>query len=485
MGQKRDGFLHPAGALTVREKTGLSAAPARPAEPLYPSNDPGEGRVPADWKSAASRPACSGHRPPLTPPRAMKKPTVSPAPARPAPSPEWLTEADWQSDRSGRLVRRERDAVPSRPKPPEEKRTDLIDLSDNRMNTDNFPFSIWAKFSRSILSGKSKELMEISPTNGKKELREAIAGHLKSFRGMLVDPNQIVVGAGTEYLYSLLIQLLGNDKTYCLENPGYTKIAKVYTKHQVTCHYVDLDDSGITLKGLRKAEADVVHISPNHHFPTGITMPVKRRYEVLSWANEKDGRYIIEDDYDSEFRISGKPIPTLFSIDESEKVIYMNTFSKSLTPTIRISYMVLPVHLANLFYESLSFYACTVSNFEQFILADFIKNGYFEKHINRMRLFYARKRRALIDAVKNSRLKDISEIMESDSGLHFLLKIDTEKTDADFSAQLQDKGIHVEFLSEFYHDKSNREHLMIINYSNFDVQTMGDIFDKIAEIAEK
>ena len=302
---------------------------------------------------------------------------------------------------------------------------------------------------------------------------------------MLVDPNQIVVGAGTEYLYSLLIQLLGNDKTYCLENPGYTKIAQVYAKHQVTCHYVDLDDSGITLKGLRKAEADVVHISPNHHFPTGITMPVKRRYEVLSWANEKDGRYIIEDDYDSEFRISGKPIPTLFSIDESEKVIYMNTFSKSLTPTIRISYMVLPVHLANLFYESLSFYACTVSNFEQFILADFIKNGYFEKHINRMRLFYARKRRALIDAVKNSRLKDISEIIESDSGLHFLLKIDTEKTDADFSAQLQDKGIHVEFLSEFYHDKSNREHLMIINYSNFDVQTMGDIFDKIAEIAEK
>lgn len=124
MSQDRDGFLHPAGALTAREKNGLSAAPARPAEPLYPSNDPGEGRVPADWKSAASRPACSGHRPPLTPPRAMKKPTVSPAPARPAPSPEWMTEADWQSDRSGRLVRRERDAVSSKPKPPEEKRTE-------------------------------------------------------------------------------------------------------------------------------------------------------------------------------------------------------------------------------------------------------------------------------------------------------------------------------------------------------------------------
>lgn len=178
-------------------------------------------------------------------------------------------------------------------------------------------------------------------------------------------------------------------------------------------------------------------------------MPVKRRYEVLSWASEKDGRYIIEDDYDSEFRISGKPIPTLFSIDECEKVIYMNTFSKSLTPTIRISYMVLPVHLANLFYESLSFYACTVSNFEQFILADFIKNGYFEKHINRMRLFYARKRRALIDAVKNSRLKDISEIMESDSGLHFLLKIGTEKRTRIFRRSYRKKEFMWNFCRSF------------------------------------
>lgn len=142
MGQKRDGFLHPAGALTVREKNGLSAAPVRSAEPLYPSNEPGEGRVPADWKSAASRPACSGHRPPLTPPQAMKKPTVSPTPARPAPSPEWLTEADWQSERSGRLVRRERDAVPSKPKPPEEKRTEKSEaalLSEKTPNEEKPP----------------------------------------------------------------------------------------------------------------------------------------------------------------------------------------------------------------------------------------------------------------------------------------------------------------------------------------------------------
>ena len=361
----------------------------------------------------------------------------------------------------------------------------FMDFGANSMAQEDFPFTVWARLMRQTILEQDTALLRPAPPSGAAVLREAIAQYLRQFRGMAVSPEEIIVGAGTEVLYNLLVQLLGRDKCYAVEEPGYGKIARIYGVNQVALEYIGVDDKGLDIAALRRTEADVVHISPNHHFPTGITMPVKRRYEVLSWASEKDGRYIIEDDYDSEFRISGKPIPTLFSIDESEKVIYMNTFSKSLTPTIRISYMVLPVHLANLFYESLSFYACTVSNFEQFILADFIKNGYFEKHINRMRLFYARKRRALIDAVKNSRLKDISEIMESDSGLHFLLKIDTEKTDADFSAQLQEKGIHVEFLSEFYHDKSNREHLMIINYSNFDVQTMGDIFDIIAEIAEK
>lgn len=187
-----------------------------------------------------------------------------------------------------------------------------------------------------------------------------------------------------------------------------------------------MDKNGIRIEALEHFGTDIVHISPSHHFPTGIVMPVSRRYELLGWASKSDSRYIIEDDYDSEFRLVGQPIPTLQSIDVMEKVIYMNTFTKTLASTVRISYMVLPVHLMELFHRKLGFYSCTVSNFEQYTLAHFIEKGYFEKHLNRMRTFYYKKRNAFITAIKNSALKDDVEISEEDAGLHFLMKINTE-----------------------------------------------------------
>ena len=244
-----------------------------------------------------------------------------------------------------------------------------INLSNNHIDSDDFPFSVWARLMRETISTKENALIKNSTCGGVYELRQAIANHLASFRGMNVDPDQIVIGAGTEYLYGVLIQLLGAEKTVCLENPGYKKIAQIYQSHHVNCTYANLDASGISMEEIRASGAEVVHISPTHHFPTGITMPIKRRYELLSWANEKEKRMIIEDDYDSEFRLNGKPIPPLQTIDTSGKVIYVNTFSKSLAPTIRISYMVLPRNLANLYYEKLAFYTCTVSTFEQYTLA--------------------------------------------------------------------------------------------------------------------
>ena len=275
--------------------------------------------------------------------------------------------------------------------PESESKVD-VDLSSNQVSPDNFPFSVWAKLMREMISEKSEELLTPSPSTGIRYLREAVAEHLYSFRGMTVDPDRIVVGAGAEYLYSLLIQLIGRNKVYCVEDPGYKKIFQIYEQNGVICKFASMDKSGISISDLENSSAQIVHISPTHHFPTGITMPIKRRYEILAWANGADDRYVIEDDYDSEFRHGGKPIPPLQSIDAGDKVIYMNTFSKSLASTIRISYMVLPVHLVNKFYRQLSFYACTVSNFEQYTLAEFIKRGYFEKHINRMRLFYSRQR---------------------------------------------------------------------------------------------
>ena len=210
-------------------------------------------------------------------------------------------------------------------------------------------------------------------------------------------------------------------------------------------------------------------------------MQASRRYEVLSWANGAPDRYIIEDDYDSEFRSEGKPIPTLFSIDGCGKVIYINTFSKSLAPTIRIRYCVMPPHLANRFYEAMSFYSCTVSNFEQYTLAAFIKEGYFEKHINRMRLFYKRKRKKIIDIIIKSRLGEICEIEESDSGLHFLLRVKSGVDGKVIKSELYDRGIKVNSQGDYnfdYRDKTGA--CFIINYSNLKEETLRDVV-KIVE----
>lgn len=357
------------------------------------------------------------------------------------------------------------------------------DFSSNGVDSDNFPFSIWARLSREVMSDNKDELMKISPTSGVRQLREAIAEHLKSFRGMLVDPDQIVIGAGTEYLYGLLVQLIGKDKKYAIENPGYKKLALIYQHQKVDYGYVSMDEKGVTVDSLNKSRADIAHICPNHHFPTGITMPASRRYEILSWANEQNERYIVEDDYDSEFRLEGKPIPPLFSIDACEKVIYMNTFSKSLTPTIRISYMVLPAHLINRFYEEMSFYSCTVSNFEQFTLARFISGGYLEKHINRMRLYYTRKRQSIIEVIEKSNQGSKFHIIENDSGLHFLLKIETKLSDVEVERKLEKNGIKIRALSDYYFTKEEcRQHLFLVNYSNLSSQKVFEAMQIIKDI---
>lgn len=350
-----------------------------------------------------------------------------------------------------------------------EHKEKIYDISSNKNAEDSFPFSIWAKLMRKAMSENKEELMRVTPSAGALELREAIANHLASFRNMDVQPNQIIIGAGTEYLYGLLIQLLGRDKKYCLENPGYSKIAKIYKNNNVEFSYADMDEDGVTLKSICECNTDVLHICPTHHFPTGITMPVSRRFELLSWAGESKDRYIIEDDYDAEFRMTGRVIPAMQSIDISEKVIYINTFSKTLTPTIRISYMVLPAHLANEFHKKLNFYACTVSNFEQLTLAHFIDEGFFEKHLNRMRIVYQKKRKQLLDILKDS--KKYLDVSESDSGLHLLIRLKTDISDLTIKEELARENININSLSEYYHDEQKRdEHMFVVSYSDLDVE---------------
>ena len=314
------------------------------------------------------------------------------------------------------------------------------------------------------------------------ELQCAIAKHLASFRGFTPDPSQIIVGAGAEYLYGLIIELLGREKLYCLENPGYRTIERVYESHGAKTTFAGLDDSGIDVRQLRESKASIVHVSPTHHFPTGINMPAARRYELLAWASEKPDRFIIEDDYDSEFRLAGRPIPALYSIDTEERVIYMNTFSKTLANAVRLAYMVLPFSLLGRFQEQLGFYASTVSNFEQISVAKFIDEGFFEKHLNRMRTHYAKQRAAVLEAIAKSPLSPYCKVKENHSGLHFVIELRTQKKDAEFEAQLLSRGVRLKPLSSYYVSGSaSREHEFLFSYSNMDLKTLPEALRIIAE----
>ncbi len=358
----------------------------------------------------------------------------------------------------------------------------FADFINNQTNPDNFPFTVWTKLMREIILDKSRELMTNSPCGGIMELRCAIAGHLKEFRNMDVSPEQIIIGAGTEYLYGLLIQLLGHDRIYGVEDPGYRKVAQIYRCNQVACHYIPMDENGVIIDSLETNNIDIIHTSVSHHFPTGIITPISRRYELLGWAAKLGTRYIIEDDYDSEFRLMGKPIPSLQSIDVMEKVIYMNTFTKSLASTIRVSYMILPKHLLHKFYETLSFYSCTVSNFEQYTLARFIKEGYFEKHINRMRNYYRGQRDLLMQCIRDNPNAARITITEEDSGLHFLMHISTDKTDDAIVKEALHQGIRISCLSDYYHNESKEDlHTLIINYSNLPPDIMQEAITRLCE----
>ena len=207
---------------------------------------------------------------------------------------------------------------------PQFEKTDFFtDFRNNSTSSEKFPFSLWTHLMRKVLKTNDERLLSRIPANGVFELRKAIAKYLLEFRNMNVSAEQIVIGAGTESLYTMLVQFFGRDKLYAVENPGYHKVAKIFELNGAAVVPVDIDESGINSDLLEKSSADVVHISPAHHFPTGVVMPVKRRREILSWANESENRFIIEDDYDSEFRFNGKPLQTLQNADENAKVIYI------------------------------------------------------------------------------------------------------------------------------------------------------------------
>ena len=373
------------------------------------------------------------------------------------------------------------------PLPLGRKQAWAIDFAAGGVSAATFPYNTWARLSRyTLTSADQKALIGDSSAGGVLALRQALARHLYQFRGMDVSPEQIIIGAGTQILYNLIVQLLGRSNIYALEDPGYPRLAAIYQSNDVFCRFLPMDGQGIQPEVLARSDANILHLTPSHQFPTGIVTPVNRRYQLLHWANGASNRYIIEDDYDCEFRLYGKPIPALQSIDDNEKVIYVNTFSKTLAPTFRISYMLLPRHLALLFYDKLGFYSCTVSNFEQFTLAHFIEHGHFERHLNRMRTYYRGKRDLVLDYIAHSSLAPYLKVEGEDSGLHFLLHLRTSSSDTQIRQAAAEEGINIKFLSDYYHDKtSDTSHTLLMNYTGLDGNSLVPALDKLFAVLKQ
>ena len=278
------------------------------------------------------------------------------------------------------------------------KQLQLIETQDKHLNAKDtlFPESVYFKTVRSVLTEYSSELLEKSPNEGCAILRNAIAKYLLRYRGIFAQPEQIIIGSGAEHLYSAVVRMFGNDRVYGLEDPSYKQIRMAYEGMGAQCEMLKMGKEGILSTELEKTCADILHVTPFHSYPSGVTASVRKRQEYLAWTKQTldcavdsdkntRERIIIEDDFDSEFFMPGKPIDTLYMLDDSQSVIYINTFSKSLSPSIRIGYMILPEKYQELYRETMGDFSCTVPVLDQYVLAEFIDRGHFEQHLNRVR----------------------------------------------------------------------------------------------------
>ncbi len=349
-----------------------------------------------------------------------------------------------------------------------------------------FPFSVWAKLMRGVLLDARDLLLQPPPNTGLPALRRAIAGMLRRSRGMEVRPDCIVIGAGAEYLYNILIQLLGRDHCFGLETPGHQKIRRVYEANGVALRPVALDESGVNMQALTASGANVLHISPSHQFPTGIVTPIGRRSQLMAWLGSRPDRWLIEDDYDSEFRFSGRVIPSMFSMDAIGRVIYLNTFSKTITPALRISYLILPEALMDRYRRTLGFYSCTVPSFEQLTLARFLDGGYFEKHVSRMKRHYRLLRTEFLSLLRRSPCADRMMVQGDEAGLHFLLRLETQLPDEVLEQSLAAAGIRAASLSRYENGpKDPSSHgRVVIQYTDLAAADLPRVLEVLERLVE-
>ena len=320
-------------------------------------------------------------------------------------------------------------------------------FTPNGIDMSEFPYQTWRRISKEVLNSGRKELFSLGHPQGDLNLREIIAQYLFAARGVICRPEQIVVGAGNDYLLILLQMLLEKNSVLAFENPTYTKAYHIFENLGYDTRLVGMDESGIKIKELEESGADIAYVMPSHQFPTGIVMPIGRRNELLKWSYEKEGRYLIEDDYDSEFRYRGKPIPALQGMDRKGKVIYIGTFSKAIAPTIRVSYMVLPEGLLEIYKDRGQLISSTVSRIDQQILEEFIRCGAFERHLNRMRKIYKGKHDFLLECLKPYQKR--FRVKGDHAGSHILLCAKQNVDEESLRKKAGEAGIKIYCLSDY------------------------------------
>ena len=359
----------------------------------------------------------------------------------------------------------------------------FADFQSNNFLYNHFPFAMWKKVIREILSEYDLELVRRGNPFGLEELRTQIAAFLYRSRGISVSPECVIIGAGIEYLYARLVNLFPEDTVYAVETPGYRKIPDIYDAYDLRWRNVGMDAHGIRMPELISSGANIVHVSPEHHYPLGTVMSVARRYQLLNWANSDENRYIIEDDYDCEFRYQSRIIPALKSRDSAGRVIYMNTFSKTLSPAVRISYMVLPEHLLQRYIEHTRFFTNSTSSLEQYAVARFLEKGYFERHLNRIRKRYRQEGEQLIALLQENKRIPIRSIRGGDSGTHVTVSLDTTMSDAELRKRSAEAGVHLSCLSDFCTRPDPRyDHVMVLNFSDMDEETQREAIRRLGEI---
>ena len=320
------------------------------------------------------------------------------------------------------------------------------DFSPNAVDMRFFPFGIWRRLTRAILSQDNVSAFSLGQAKGDRQLRDTIARYLHASRGVNCSPDQLIIGAGNDFLLMLLCRLLDGDGTVAFENPTYPKAYRIFQLFSGRAVTVPSDEGGIRVGSLEAAGAKAVYVMPSHQYPSGRIMPIGRRLELLSWAMEGEGRYVIEDDYDSEFRYRGKPVPSLQASDTAGKVIYIGTFSKSIAPAIRVSYMVLPKKLLRRYEKQFASFSSTVSRIDQAVLDAFIREGAFERHLNRMRKVYKEKHARLLEELRPL-TKDF-RISGENAGLHVLLSDRRGRGEEELVRRAREAGVRVYGISE-------------------------------------